>query len=78
MKDLFEGELGRLMCERILNESWSKVREHREEIEFILEKGKIEGERERALIFAAANAFMQTITLEEIENESLGLYDISF
>ena len=72
---VFEDDLGRLMCERIVNYSWSKVSRYRDEIESILERGEISSEKERALIFAAANAFMQTITLEEIENERLGLTD---
>jgi hypothetical protein len=68
-KEMSNGELQRLLCERILNESWSVVSEHKEEIRVILERGTVESDSDLSLLFAAAEAFIQRTTMIDAENQ---------
>ena len=71
-KEMANNEV-RLLCERILNESWSKVLQYKSELEVILERGTIENESDQAIVFAAADAFLQRVNLEIASDEAVGL-----
>jgi hypothetical protein len=68
-----EDDKYRLLSERILNESWSNVELFKKEIGKILEKGRVESDREMSLIMMAANAFFQKVTLNDAESCKLDL-----
>ncbi|KKK69948.1 hypothetical protein LCGC14_2928920 [marine sediment metagenome] len=67
--ELKEGQ-NRLLCEKILNESWSKVEKYTEEIKAALEKGKL-SEKDLVLIKLAARAFVQRAMMEKADSVAL-------
>ena len=62
-------DIHRLRCEKIVNESWSKARELYDELENIIHKGKYENEREYTILMIAANAALQQMTLDNVDDE---------
>lgn len=62
-------DIHRLRCEKIVNESWSKARDFYYDIEYIIHKGKSENERENAILMIAANAALQQMTLDNVDDE---------
>jgi hypothetical protein len=60
----------KLLCEKVLNESWSAVEQHVEEIEVALEKKELD-EKDLVLIKLAARAFLQRAMLEKAESIAL-------
>ncbi len=63
-------EQSRLVCEKVLNESWSKVERYTDEI--ILALGKKElGEKDLLLIKIAARAFVQKVLVERADTVAL-------
>lgn len=63
-------EQNRLLCEKILNESWSKVGKYTDEINEALEKKEID-EYDLSIIKMAARAFVLKITMERADSISL-------
>jgi len=69
----------RLLCEKIINESWSKVERHMDQISEALDK-EILTNKDISLLKMAARAFIQKALLEKADNEFLfgmDLYDVS-
>ncbi len=62
-----------LQCEKVVNESWSSVKQYKNELIAILEKEEVSNPAEISLLKAAANAFIQKIELEEAEEFNLGM-----
>lgn len=60
----------RLRCEKIVNESWSKVEEHVNEIMKALEKDILD-ERDILLLRLASGAFVQRVQLNQLESDEL-------
>lgn len=60
----------RLLSEKVVNESWSKVEKYTNELIEILEKEELD-EREFELIIMAARAFVQKILMERADNIAL-------
>jgi len=67
----------RLFSERVINETWSKAEQYKEEIELILERGTVESDRDISLLLIAANAFIQKVTLSDADNHEMGLEEFS-
>lgn len=66
-----------LRCEKVVNESWSKVRVYFDEIKKIMEKEEKEedNEREREVIKMFARIAYQKMSLDKAVDEK---YDINF
>jgi hypothetical protein len=60
----------KLLCEKVLNESWSAVEQHTEEIQIALEKKELD-EKDIILIKLAARAFIQRAIMEKAESVAL-------
>lgn len=60
----------KLLCEKILNESWSEIEQYTEEIQVALEKEELD-EKDLLLIKLAARAFLQRATMEKAESVAL-------
>lgn len=60
----------KLLCEKILNESWSEIAQYTEEIQVALLKDEPD-ERDLLLIKLAARAFLQRSTMEKAESVAL-------
>jgi hypothetical protein len=75
-KEMSRDDAERMFCERILNESWSKVSQHTKAIEKIVERGTIESENDLPLLLAAAGAFLQRDTLDERMDQDILNNDI--
>lgn len=69
-KDDKKEEQNRLMCEKVLNESWSKVEKYTEDIQIALKK-KILTKKDLLLIKLAAYAFVQKISMEKADSIAL-------
>ena len=65
-----EEERNRLMCEKVVNESWSKVEEHLDKIIIALEKEILE-ESDILLLRLGCRAFVQRVMLDRAANKSL-------
>lgn len=74
-KRINKEERYKLLCEKVLNESWSSVGEYSEEIELILEKEELDAE-DLVLIKMAARAFVQKIMMEKAESVALFEVDL--
>ncbi len=66
----------KLLCEKVLNESWSSVEQHTEEIQRALEKKEL-NERDLVLIKMAALAFLQKVMIDRADSVSLFGVDLS-
>jgi hypothetical protein len=66
----------KLLCEKVLNESWSAVEQHVEEIQVALEKKELD-EKDLVLIKLAARAFLQRAMMEKAESIALFGVDLS-
>ena len=69
----------RLLCEKVVNESWSQMEKHTDLISETLEKDILDTE-DIELIKLAARAFVQKATLEKADSVALfgvDLYDVS-
>ena len=62
--------INRLLCEKIVNQTWSTAANFREEIEQILDKSGPISDRDISLLIIAATAFVQKDTLIELEDLS--------
>lgn len=60
----------KLLCEKILNESWSEIEQYTEEIQVALLKDEPD-EEDLLLIKLAARAFLQRATMEKAESVAL-------
>ena len=60
----------RLLCEKEMNESWSKAEKYTEEIEKVLKKEKWD-EGDQSLIRIAAMAFLVRATMEKADSIAL-------
>lgn len=60
----------RLLCEKVVNESWSTVGKYTDEIDKALEKDILD-EKDITLLRAAAQAFVQRSILEKIDSVAL-------
>ena len=76
-EEMEKDDMYRLVCERILNESWSNAERYKGEIEKILERGTIESERDVSLLLIASGAFMQRSTLISADNSRFDLDEFS-
>jgi len=72
-KNVNKDERYKLLCEKVLNESWSEVSKHTEEIQAALEKSYLE-EEDLLLIKLAARAFLQRALMERAD--SVALFDV--
>ena len=72
-KKVNQTDVCRLICERIANEGWSNAEKYKDNLEIILERRSIESEEDLSLLLIVANAFLQKVTLSELENNELGL-----
>jgi hypothetical protein len=69
----------KLLCEKVLNESWSAIEQHTEDIQIALEKKELD-EKDIILIKLAARAFLQKAMMEKAESVALfgvDLYKLS-
>ncbi len=66
-----ERDVQRLRCEKLVNESWSKAEEYKDEIQKVLNKGNPTSEEDISLLIIGAAAFMQKVMLNGVENEEL-------
>ncbi len=64
-------DVQRLGCEKIVNESWSKAARYKDKIDEVLKKDRPRTDNDISLLIIAAAAFMQRVTLEEVENKEL-------
>ncbi len=71
MTESIKEERYRIKCEKVVNESWSVVEEHKDEIKEILEKGGPETDRELSILKIAAEAFLMKISLSRAEDIAL-------
>ena len=79
IKDERREERYRLLCEKEVNESWSKVERYTEEIVKILDKKKITDD-DLTLLKIVARVFVQKAMLDKAESIALfgvDLYDVS-
>lgn len=74
-KSINKEERYKLLCEKVLNESWSSVSQHTEEIQLALEKEELD-EKDVALIKMAARAFVQRDMMEKAESMTLFQVDL--
>lgn len=58
-----------IQCEKIVNESWSKIALYYDEIKAIIEKGGPENEYEQDIMMIAANATLQKMTLDKASDK---------
>jgi len=63
-------EQNRLLCEKVLNESWSKVEKYTNDIRSALEKDEL-SERGLVLIKMAARAFVQKSMMDRADTISI-------
>jgi hypothetical protein len=60
----------KLLCEKVLNESWSSVERYTEEIQEVLEKVEL-NEKDIVLLRIAAGAFVQRAIMEKADSVAL-------
>ena len=65
-----EEEQHRLMCEKVVNESWSAVEEHIDKIVEALEK-EVLNEEDILLLKLASRVFVQRVTLDRADSKAL-------
>ena len=65
-----EEERHRLMCEKVVNESWSAVEEHIDKILIALEKEELDSD-DMLLLKLGARAFVQRVMLDRADSEAL-------
>jgi hypothetical protein len=78
-KSMNKEERHKLLCEKVLNESWSSVGKYSEDIQLALEK-RNPSKYDLALIKLAARAFVQRDLMEKADSAALfgvDLYDLS-
>jgi len=63
-----EETVNRLLCEKIVNETWSKAAHYKKEIIEVLDKNGPDNARDISLLIIAAEAFIQKETLIEAED----------
>ena len=66
---LLEDESEMLKCEKVVNESWSIVRAHQEELEVIIERGQAINKREKSILIIAAGVALQQLTLDNAKDD---------
>ncbi len=64
-------DVQRFRCEKIVKESWSIAKGFKDEIEEVLKKDRPRSSNDISLLIIAAAAFIQKVTLEDVENKEL-------
>ena len=66
--DLKEMEVARLKAEGVVNKSWFQAEGYKKEIQKVTTKNPPYNERDILLLSLAATAFIQKVTLADLEN----------
>lgn len=64
-------DVDRLKCEKIVNEIWSDVNTHFDELDRILKRGFIRDEGDEAILMIAAHAALAKITMDQADEKVL-------
>ena len=62
-------ELYMIRCEKVVNETWSKLDNYYDELKEILDSGGPKNEREQAIVLLAAETALHNLTLTNAQDE---------